>query len=145
VVSLAIWHDWLAGFFRRGGVDIRFDGDVDASSRLQGHRLAGLVFESILDTDLSIEFIRAFNTDCAFSGSLGWRDGMIFSTVPGRVTDGFSVSDPLSDVLSLNKSAPGEGLVYSRQSTKLDRRPTSEAMLMAVETGPLRLTGQFPM
>jgi hypothetical protein len=60
----------LFGF---GRSNVRFNGDVDVSTRPEGHRLAIFILQSILDAYLSVEVIRALNRDLCLLGITGVR------------------------------------------------------------------------
>jgi hypothetical protein len=66
-----------------------FDCDFYFSTGLQLYGLAILVLQSVFDTNFFVETFRPFYRNLRFIGA-GTTPGMIFSTFPGSVTEGFS-------------------------------------------------------
>jgi hypothetical protein len=67
-----------------------FDCDLYFSTRLETYRFTIFILQGIFDAILLVEIIRSFDCNLRFIGIVETTPGMIFSTFPGRVTDGFS-------------------------------------------------------
>ena len=57
--------------FGPGRIRVRFNGDVDLNSRLQRHRLAVFILQSVLNPNLPVQVVCALNPNLCLFGFAG--------------------------------------------------------------------------